>query len=588
MGHYNIGPRIGAGGMAEVHLGTQEALGGFRKLVVMKRLLGWQSDDNEALERLLDEARIAATINHPNVVTTLDIGMDRGSPYIVLEYLSGEDLLFMLRDLSARDASIPLDITCRIGASIAAALSNAHDLAMPDGTRRCIVHRDVTPSNIIVCYRGVTKLVDFGVARVVDDVPKTKAGIVKGKFSYLAPEQLTGAPLDGRTDVFQLGIVLWEMVTMRRLFDGKSDPERINAILNRAIKRPSELNPTLPPCLDRTIMRALERDPARRHQAAHELEAELLDALGTLGASGGDHSVGKWMQTAFAERYRWRQDLERRTIEQAIAQPDGDGDPDDDLEIRIESKVSEMPLARQRLSTAASGSYVAGTGSSLDGLAVGGTVARPSRGVGRFVIPALLAVIVAVWWWRGQGGTSNEREPDVASAATAKPADYEVDIRVVPAQASIAIDGVVVATGRYRASFADDGAVHTVTFTAADHATVQRRIRSATTLEVNLEPLVAGAPAVVHDVPAVADATEPPAARSTSARPAESARPTHDARQRPRERSRASTTPTTRTPDAGAAGSAATSADPSREPAPSRTQKADDSFAPASDNIDPF
>src|SRR5690606_2647590 len=176
-----------------------------------------------------DEARIAATINHPKVVTTLDIGLERGSPYVVLEYLSGEDLLYVLQEQHGRKANIPLGVVCRIGASIAAALSQAHDITLPDGTHRCIVHRDVTPSTIIVCYSGVTKLVDFGVARVVEEDPKTKAGMIKGKFSYLAPEQLTGAPLDGRTDVFQLGIVLWEMATMSRLFAGKTDHERVNA-----------------------------------------------------------------------------------------------------------------------------------------------------------------------------------------------------------------------------------------------------------------------------------------------------------------------------------------------------------------------
>src|SRR5690606_9908397 len=118
-------------------------------------------------------------------------------------------------------------------------------------------------------------------------------------------EQLSGAPLDGRTDVFQLGIVLWEMVTTRRLFDGKTDHERLNAILNRPVLRPSEINPAVPACLDRTIMRALDRNPARRHQTAQELEEELLEALAAIGASGGDHSVAKWMQAALAARQAW-------------------------------------------------------------------------------------------------------------------------------------------------------------------------------------------------------------------------------------------------------------------------------------------
>jgi serine/threonine protein kinase len=550
--------------MAEIYLGTQQAIGGFRKLVVMKRLLGWQRDDGEAAESLLDEARVAATINHPNIVTTLDIGLDRGSPYIVLEYLQGEDLRYLLQQLHERDASIPLDVACRIGASIAAALAQAHELTLPNGARRCIVHRDVTPSNIIVCYSGVTKLVDFGVARVSDADPKTKSGVVKGKFSYLAPEQLSGAPLDGRTDVFQLGIVLWEMVAMRRLFEGKTDPERLNAVLSRVIPRPSEFNAAVPPCLDRTIMRALERDPARRHQRAQELEEELLEAIGAVGGSGGDHSVAKWMHHALAERHAWRLDLERKTVAEAEAAANAG---EDELEVQID-EVSESPWSRRRVQTAPSINRVS-SHSSLRGVAVAAPPARPQRSAARLVLPALVVIGAAVAWMRFYGPVTEEPDTHVVAQpepVTAKPAEYDVDIRVLPATASIAIDGAVIANGRYRASFAGDGAVHTVTLTAPDHTTVQRRFQGATNLEVSLERLT--------------PAPEPVAS---------------DDRDRERERVRVTTKPKTphREPapatksttetvvnGSGGSGSAAQPASPPKIP--------EESFAPASDNIDPF
>jgi serine/threonine-protein kinase len=572
--------------MAEVYLGTHQGIGGFRKLVVMKRLLGWQRSNGEAIESLLDEARIAATINHPNIVTTLDIGLDRGSPYIVLEYLSGEDLGHLLQELHERDASIPLGIVCRIGASIASALSQAHELTLPDGTLRCIVHRDVTPSNIIVCYSGVTKLVDFGVARVSDDVPKTKAGMVKGKLSYLAPEQLMGAPLDGRTDVFQLGIVLWEMVTMRRLFDGKSDHERVNAVLNRPIRRPSELAPAVPTCLDRTIMRALDRDPTRRQQTARELEEELIEATAAIGVSGGDHSVAKWTQAAFAARHAWRIELERRTIAEASAEvPAGDYE----VELQLEPDEAETPWSRRRIQTGPTVGTGAGitTGTSLRGIAVESSAVRPRSRASRYLIAVLVVMGAAAWWLRFYGPASGEGDNDavaVTAPAAARPAEYDVDIRVVPANASIAIDGDVIANGRFRASFAADGAVHTVTFTAPDHTTVQRRFQAATTIEVSLERLTA-----------LAVSVSPPAADRTASGASEkqgTARAGNDARQRQRERVKGSSITSRRDP-APAASSTSPHATGSGSGAgsatlPARPKPPDDSFAPSSDNIDPF
>jgi serine/threonine protein kinase len=410
--------------------------------------------------------------------------------------------------------------------------------------------------------------------------------VVKGKFSYLAPEQLTGAPLDGRTDVFQLGIVLWEMVTMRRLFDGKSDSERVNAVLNRVVRRPSELNPSVPSCLDRTIMRALDRDPARRHQSAHDLETELLDAIAAIGASGGDHSVAKWMQTAFAERHSWRLELERRAIAEAEAVRESE---DDDLEIRIESNGADSPWSGLRIQT---GPTVADrgsvkSGSSLRGVAVESDIAPPPRSRARYVLPALVVVAAAIWWLRTNSDVSDTRGNNAVAAmspAPAQAADYEVDIRVVPANASIAIDGVVTASGRYRASFASDGAVHTVTLTAPDHTTVQRRFHGATMFEVNLEPL-----APTPEPPATAD-TNPPA---TSEPSVDTSRNTLDARQRHRDRAHASAIAPGRGPAPAASPAAGSATNPTATgsaaaPAPARPKPADDSFAPSSDNIDPF
>lgn len=564
--------------MAEVYLGTHQALGGFRKLVVMKRLLGWQRDDGAAVESLLDEARIAATMNHPNIVTTLDIGLDNGSPYIVLEYLSGEDLRFVLQQMHERDAIMPIGVACRIGAAIAAALSQAHDLKLPDGSRRCIVHRDVTPSNIIVCYSGVTKLVDFGVARVVDDANKTKSGMVKGKFSYLAPEQLKGDPLDGRTDVFQLGIVLWEMVTTQRLFEGKSDHERVNAILNRRVRPPSEINPALPGGLERTILRALERNPALRHQSAAELEAELLDAAAAIPGSGGDQSISKWMQKAFAARYVWRQELESRAV--AEASENAETLTSDD-EVQLEIEGGEAPWSRRKLQTGptliARDAGRTATGSSLRGVAVEGSIAAPRRTFGPYLVAAIVVAAAGFWWWR----STSKAEPEAAAAsvgsAVVRHPDYDVDIRVTPATASISVDGVETAKGHFRGSFPDNGADHAVSFSAPDHATVLRRFHSATTLEVALEPLAPPAAAVPTTTDTAASSTPVVTHAAT----------THRRHDHPVTAVQHGTPAPAGSASAEAAPGANGSNVATPPPAP-KPKPADDPFAPNSDNLDPF
>jgi serine/threonine-protein kinase len=564
--------------MAEVYLGTHEAIGGFQKLVVMKRLSGWQSSDHDAIEALLDEARIAATINHPNIVTTLDIGREGELPYLVLEYLSGEDLRFILHGLHERGDSIPLGIVCRIGASIAAALHQAHNLVLPDGTRRCIVHRDVTPSNIIVCYSGVTKLVDFGVARVVDDVPKTQAGMVKGKFSYLAPEQLSGGTIDGRTDVFQLGIVLWEMVTMNRLFEGASDHERVNAVLNRRIRPPSELNPSVPPFLERAILRALERDPEKRHQTALELETELRDAIVDLGGSGGDHSVGAWVQMAFAERQRWRKELERRTLEE-IANRESDVE-DMEVEIVPPSGRSSRRLQTNPARETASGFRTSTTGTTLGLAAIEGQSPPPSRGVGRVLVALVVVAIAGGVFWQ-VSRTSDAPENVAAVAEPSEPTrpqtlpDYDVDIRVAPAHATITVDGEVVARGHYRATFSGDGKTHTVTLAAPDHSTVQRRFHSAATMEIALDQLAKPVAAESAKTAPLATETDDVAADPRTSRQNAGRRTGGRGRAVPTGERATAARPATAPPDAAL-------------PPPPTNKKADDLFAPASDNLDPF
>ncbi len=299
--------------MAEVFLGMQEGMGGFEKLVVIKRIFPHYCEDERFLQMFMDEARLAASIRHPNVVEILDIERDPTGFFIVMEYLSGETLGYVIPTLQSRDELPPPHIVCRIGAAIAAGLHQAHTAHDATGTPQPVVHRDVTPSNVLVCYNGVVKLLDFGVAKAIAGEGETRVRGVKGKLSYLAPEQISNAPVDGRTDIFQLGIVLHEMLTGRGLFHAGNAHQRVLAVMEREIPLPSLIHPDVPPIVNEIVLAALERDPDKRLATADVLRARLEEAIARMGQPASDRDVGAWMRETFSEAYNRRLALERST-----------------------------------------------------------------------------------------------------------------------------------------------------------------------------------------------------------------------------------------------------------------------------------
>jgi serine/threonine protein kinase len=299
--------------MAEVFLGMQEGMGGFEKLVVIKRIFQHYCEDERFLQMFMDEARLAASIRHPNVVEILDIERDATGFFIVMEYLSGETLGYVIPTLQSRDELPPPHIVCRIGAAIAAGLHQAHTAHDATGAPQPVVHRDVTPSNVLVSYNGVVKLLDFGVAKAIAGEGETRVRGVKGKLSYLAPEQISNAPVDGRTDIFQLGIVLHEMLTGRGLFHAGNAHQRVLAVMEREIPRPSLVHPDVPPIVDEIVLAALERDPDKRLATAEVLRARLEEAIARMGQPASDRDVGAWMRESFSEAYSRRLALERST-----------------------------------------------------------------------------------------------------------------------------------------------------------------------------------------------------------------------------------------------------------------------------------
>jgi serine/threonine-protein kinase len=275
---YTIIERIGAGGMAEVFLATAHGPDGFTRPVVLKRILPTLAGSPAFVKMFFDEATLSARLSHPNIVHVYEFGAVGGVQFLAMERVRGRDLRWMMNQLGQRSViSVPA-VAVEIARQCCLGLDYAHTLRAPDdGPHLNIIHRDVTPSNIMITSDGVVKLLDFGVARAADEARRThtRAGVVKGKVAYLSPEQVLQRELDQRADLFSLGVVLHELLTWRRLFQGENDLATVKRVVEMSIPRPSSVNHAVSPALDRIVMHALERDPALRYASASELADDL-------------------------------------------------------------------------------------------------------------------------------------------------------------------------------------------------------------------------------------------------------------------------------------------------------------------------
>jgi serine/threonine protein kinase len=275
LGSFEIVRRLARGGMAEIFLACTRGPSGFEKLVVLKKILPKFAGRPRFVQLFLEEAKLAASLDHPNIVQVYDIGMVDGSYFFTMEYLHGQDVRSILHRAWRTGEKFPIEHAVQIARHVASALHFAHEKRHSDGALLGIVHRDVSPSNIIVTYDGATKLLDFGVAKTTASTVKTRTGALKGKISYMSPEQARGVALDRRSDVFSLGIVLWEMVTTQRLFRADNDLATLQLIINQPPRPPSAARPDCPPELEHIVLRALAQDPDARYQTAEQLVLDL-------------------------------------------------------------------------------------------------------------------------------------------------------------------------------------------------------------------------------------------------------------------------------------------------------------------------
>jgi serine/threonine-protein kinase len=355
LGRYELLARLAAGGMGEIFLARLEGAAGFEKLFVIKRILPHLADDARFRGMLIAEARVASMMAHANICQVYELGETDGQLYIAMEYLEGVTLLPLLRKLSREKGLLDFGFVAGVALQAADALHYAHELRERGGEPLGIVHRDVTPTNLFLTEAGVIKVLDFGIAKVKDVSAHTQTGTVKGKYAYMAPEQLRGAEIDRRADVFALGVVIYEMLALRRLFQRKTDYLTFRAVMEQPIIDIRRYRTDCPDALAAALNRALDRDPEARFDTARRFGSAVLDAVDGLRRPWTQGEIGDFVRANFAAEMAQRSaqiasavraGAGRQTIP-LISQPDEETTEIDDDPHEfgaVSSEVSETPV----------------------------------------------------------------------------------------------------------------------------------------------------------------------------------------------------------------------------------------------------
>jgi serine/threonine-protein kinase len=303
---YKVLEKIASGGMAEVFRAESAGLEGFKKIVAIKRVLPHLSEKKQFIGMFLDEARVSAHLSHSNCVQVFDIGVGDNTYFIVMEFVDGADLKAVIEHQKRLGRSMPPEEACLICVRICEGLSYAHELIDAKGENLHIVHRDMSPPNVLITRYGEVKIVDFGLAKANSQLERSEPGIIKGKFSYLSPEAALGQPVDHRTDIFAVGIILWEMLAGRRLFLGETDLETVRQVQSARVPPVQQFNAKVPPSLEAVIQRALARDPKERYTTARELGRDLNNMLFEFGRAVSSFDIAKLVEPIRIERERDR------------------------------------------------------------------------------------------------------------------------------------------------------------------------------------------------------------------------------------------------------------------------------------------
>jgi len=337
---------IKSGGMAAVWLGKMPVFGDVERLVAIKRILPHVAEDTEFISMFIDEAKITVQLNHPNVCKIYELGqdLDARSYYIVMEYVHGRDLRALFDWCEERRAPPPIPVVCYIIACCCDGLNYAHCRKDAQGNEMRIVHRDVSLQNILVSFEGDVKIIDFGIAKAVNKSTQTAAGTLKGKFSYMSPEQICGPPekVDRRSDVFGIGICLYEMLTGKRLFSGKTDFSVLEKVRKAEVALPTTHNRNIPLALEKIVMKALAREVEDRYQYASEVGDDLWHFLYGLEETFDRRALAKYMQTSFAQQYA----DEKKHLQECLAAP-VQAEPSGKYPVLVEQTDEQPALSEQ-------------------------------------------------------------------------------------------------------------------------------------------------------------------------------------------------------------------------------------------------
>ena len=429
-GKYTLLRKLAVGGMAELFLAIQRSVAGFEKLIVIKRILPAMNQDRAFIDMLLHEARIAATLSHPNIVQIFDVGQVDGIYFIAMEHVHGEDLRSIVRQMKKKGVNdFPLEHAISIVLGMCAGLAYAHDKRNLDGTALNIVHRDISPQNVVVTFTGDVKIVDFGIAKSDARLNNedSKSGKLKGKVPYMSPEQARAEPIDWRSDIFAVGVMLFELTTGKRLFKGQSEFETLKLICERDYPLPSQVREGYPIDLEHIVMKALSKDREKRYQSAREMQGALEDLVRRERIPVSTIALHEFMQSLF----------EDKLLDQKEALVQGK-QLADIIELRqgadSQHEVSENRLSASILSTPAASRTVTG----LDGN-------RRRKSAWMRIAAAAVGVVVAggalTYFARRHDGSPPIDARGSADAPASNGSNGSVEVRSEPAGAAIWVDG---------------------------------------------------------------------------------------------------------------------------------------------------
>ncbi|MFB6350450.1 MAG: serine/threonine protein kinase [Bradymonadaceae bacterium] len=336
LGRYELVRRIAVGGMGEIYLARVSGTGGFEKTVIIKTILPHLAEEDEFVEKFLDEGRIVVNLTHGNIVPVFDMDEVDGEYFIAMDYVPGRDVREILKRLRERGEQMPPEIAAYIIAEVCEGLGYAHRKTDDEGEPLDIVHRDVSPSNVLISTEGEVKIIDFGIARAADRRAKTVTGRIQGKCCYMSPEQARGDELDHRSDIFSTGVVFYEMLTGVRPFEGDSDLKSLDLVRECDYEPPSFVDGSVPPRLDGIIDRALGETPDERYQRIEEMHVELMEFLADDGPPVTSTDVASFLEELFPEG------LEREEFQEVVDEEETGSEGAMDLEEALNHQLDQI------------------------------------------------------------------------------------------------------------------------------------------------------------------------------------------------------------------------------------------------------